>query len=288
MSDTEPPLVSVVTPSLNQGGYIEEAIVSVLAQDYPRIEHVVVDGGSTDETVEILQRHSHLRWVSEPDEGQAAAINKGFRMARGEIFGWLNADDYYLPGAVASAVAALRESDAALVHGGWRQIDERGELIRDVGVVPFDYRRELERANAVCQPGSFFTADAFWTVGGLDESYWYAMDYELWLKLGARFPVVEVERIQAAYRYHPRSKSTAEYDAFGPETLRASRSHGGGFFSPMYLDYYLPRRHPNLSRAVTALRLLKARKLGEVGRRVARRLGPMKRGGDGAASGPSA
>jgi glycosyltransferase involved in cell wall biosynthesis len=288
MSDAEPPLVSIVTPSLNQGGYIEEAIVSVLAQDYPRIEHVVVDGGSTDETVEILQRHSHLRWVSEPDEGQAAAINKGFRMARGEIFGWLNADDYYLPGAVAVAVGALRESDAALVHGGWRQIDERGELIRDVGVVPFDYRRELERANAVCQPGSFFTADAFWTVGGLDESYRYAMDYELWLKLGARFPVVEVERIQAAYRYHPRSKSTAEYDAFGPETLRASRSHGGRFFSPMYLDYYLPRRHPNLSRPVNALRLLKARKLRELGRRLARRLGPMKNGGDGAASGPSA
>jgi glycosyltransferase involved in cell wall biosynthesis len=288
MSDAEPPLVSIVTPSLNQGGYIEEAIVSVLAQDYPRIEHVVVDGGSTDETVEILQRHSHLRWVSEPDEGQAAAINKGFRMARGEIFGWLNADDYYLPGAVAVAVGALRESDAALVHGGWRQIDERGELIRDVGVVPFDYRRELERANAVCQPGSFFTADAFWTVGGLDESYRYAMDYELWLKLGARFPVVEVERIQAAYRYHPRSKSTAEYDAFGPETLRASRSHGGRFFSPMYLDYYLPRRHPNLSRPVNALRLLKARKLRELGRRLSRRLGPMKNGGDGAASGPSA
>src|SRR5690348_2919169 len=288
MSDAEPPLVSVVTPSLNQGGYIEEAIVSVLAQDYPRIEHVVVDGSSTDETVEILQRHSHLRWVSEPDEGQAAAINKGFRMARGEIFGWLNADDYYLPGAVAAAVAALRESDAALVHGGWRQVDERGELIRDVGVVPFDYRRELERANAVCQPGSFFTADAFWAVGGLDESYRYAMDYELWLKLGARFPVVEVERIQAAYRYHPRSKSTAEYDAFGPETLRASRSHGGRFFSPMYVDYYLPRRHPNLSRAVNALRLVRARKLREVGRRVARRLGPMKKGGDGAASGPSA
>ena len=86
-----PPLVSVVTPSLNQGQYIEEAIQSVLAQDYPRVEHIVVDGGSSDETLEILRRFPHLRWLSEPDDGQASAINKGFHMASGEIFAWLNA-----------------------------------------------------------------------------------------------------------------------------------------------------------------------------------------------------
>ncbi|TMM10255.1 MAG: glycosyltransferase, partial [Actinobacteria bacterium] len=88
-----PPLVSVVTPSLNQGQYIEEAIQSVLAQDYPRVEYIVVDGGSSDETLEILRRFPHLRWLSEPDDGQASAINKGFHMASGEIFAWLNADD---------------------------------------------------------------------------------------------------------------------------------------------------------------------------------------------------
>jgi glycosyltransferase involved in cell wall biosynthesis len=273
MSEAEPPLVSIVTPSLDQGEYIEEAIASVLAQDYPHIEHIVIDGGSTDGTLEVLERYAHLRWVSEPDQGQSAAVNKGFRMARGDIYGWLNADDYYLPGAIAAAVAALRDSNAALVHGGWRQIDERGELIRDVGVVPFDYRRQLERANLVCQPGAFFTADAFRAVGGIDESYRYAMDYELWLKLGARFPVIEVDRIQAAYRYHARSKSTAEYEAFGPETLRASRGHGGRFFSPMYVDYYLPRQHPTLYRLLKAWRLAKRGDLGKIVRRYVRRAG---------------
>lgn len=130
-------------------------------------------------------------------------------------------------------------------------------MLRDVAVVPFDYGRQLEGVNAVCQPGSFFTREAYWAVGGVDESYRYAMDYELWLKLGARFPVRHLDRTQAAYRYHGESKSIAEYDAFGPETIRASRAHGGRFFSPLYVDYYLPRWHPNAFRALLAYRHLR-------------------------------
>jgi len=245
------PLVSVVTPSLNQGRYLEQAIRSVLEQDYPRVEHIVVDGGSTDgTTIDVLRRHRHLRWVSEVDGGQAAAINKGFRMAAGEIYTWLNSDDFLLPGAISAAVEALRETSCALVHGGWRRIDEEGNVLRDVQVVPFDYRRQLEEVNVVCQPGAFFTRDAYWAVGGVDETYRYAMDYELWLKLGKRFGVCHVDRLQAAYRYHEHSKSIAEYDAFGPETIRASRAHGGRYLSPLYMRYYLPQWHPNLARLV--------------------------------------
>ena len=113
----ELPLVSVVTPSLNQGRYLEQAIRSVVEQDYPRIEHIVVDGGSTDGiTVEVLRRHLHLRWLSEADAGQAAAINKGFRMAAGTIYTWLNSDDFLLPGAISAAVSALQATSCALVH----------------------------------------------------------------------------------------------------------------------------------------------------------------------------
>ena len=108
MTAEAPPLVSVVTPSLNQAAYIEEAILSVREQDYPRIEHIVVDGGSTDGTLEILRRHPHVVWSSEPDEGQADALNKGFARARGTVLGWLNADDRYLPGAVSAARTSLR------------------------------------------------------------------------------------------------------------------------------------------------------------------------------------
>lgn len=264
MTDSDVPLVSVVTPSLNQGAYIERAIASVLEQGYPNVEHIVVDGGSTDETLSILERHPTLAWVSEPDAGQAAAINKGFRMAHGTIFGWLNADDYYLPGAISAAVEVFRTTDAAFVHGGWIQVDERGAAIREVQVVPFDFRLQLEHRNAVCQPGSFFRSDAFWAVGGIDESFEFAMDYELWLKLGSRYGVRHVNRAQAAYRYHDDSKSVAQYDSFGPETLRASRAHGGRFFSPMYVDYYFPHRHPALNRALLAFRMLRARKVGEL------------------------
>lgn len=268
MSDAELPLVTVVTPSLNQGRYLEEAIESVSAQDYPRVEHVVVDGGSTDETLDVLARHPHLRWVSEPDGGQASAINKGFRMANGDVYGWLNADDYYVPGAISAAVDVLRSTGCALVHGGWLRVDDDGNVLREVPVVPFDFELQLERRNAVCQPGSFFTRDAYWAVGGVDESYQFAMDYELWLKLGARFPVEHVERTQAAYRYHGESKSMAQYDEFVPETLRASRAHGGRFFSPLYLDFYLPYRHPMLNRAVLAARLVRSGRWRDLGRRI--------------------
>jgi glycosyltransferase involved in cell wall biosynthesis len=267
--EAERPLVSVVTPSLNQGRFLEEAVVSVLDQDYPNVEHIVIDGGSTDETRDVLARYPHLRWVSEADAGQAAAVNKGFRMAEGSIYGWLNADDYYLPGAISTAVDVLTTTSCALVHGGWIQVDDQSTVLREVRPIPFDYDLQLNVRNGVCQPGAFFTRDAYWAVGGLDESYRYAMDYELWLKLGARFEVVHVERAQAAYRYHGESKSVASYDAFVPETLRASRAHGGRRLSPLYLDFYLPHRRPMVNRAVIAMRLVRAGAWRDLGRRIA-------------------
>jgi glycosyltransferase involved in cell wall biosynthesis len=268
----EVPLVSIVTPSLDQGRYIEETIRSVLEQDYPRVEHVVVDGGSTDGTLEVLERYPHLRWVSEPDRGQADALNKGFAMARGEILGWLNADDLYLPGAVTAAVSLIRETGCGLVHGGWRQVDEHGATIKDVRVVPFEYRRQLEERNAVAQPGTFFTREAFQAVGGLDHRLRYAMDYDLWLKLGARFAVRHVDATLAAFRYHADSKTVAESDGFLDETLHSSRRQGARFFSPLYVDWYLPRRRPWLFRGVLAYRLVAAGEYRSLARRVAERL----------------
>jgi glycosyltransferase involved in cell wall biosynthesis len=267
------PLVSIVTPSLNQGPYLEQAIRSVLEQDYPRVEHIVIDAGSTDVTLEILRRHPHLQWVSEPDDGQAAALNKGFRRAGGEVFGWINADDYYLPGAVSVAVRALSETRSALVHGGWRQVDEAGATIRDVAPVPFDFRRELEAANSIAQPGTFFTRAAFEAVGGIDESYRYALDYELWLKLGERFQVTHVDRVLAAYRYHPTSKTVAESHGFVAETWRASRSHGARRRSPIFVDYYLPNHHPRLYRGVRAWRSLSARYFPRLALKIRAKLG---------------
>lgn len=272
MMANELPLVSIVTPSLNQGRFIRDAIQSVADQDYPNIEHIVVDGGSTDQTIELLRSHPHLRWISEPDRGQADAINKGFRMAGGAILGWLNADDLYLPGAVRAAVAALRDSGAALVHGSWRQIEEDGTTIRDVPAVPFDFRRQLEVANRVAQPGSLFTREAYEAVGGLDPRYRYALDYELWLKLGRRFPVTHVDRVLAAYRYHGMSKTVAEPKGFVAETWHASRRHGGRLRSRIFLEYYLPRERPWLYRVLIAWRHLRTGDVRGLTRRMKRRL----------------
>ena len=122
------PLVSVVTPSLDQARFLGEAIESVRTQDYPHVEHIVVDGGSADGSLDLLRAQSGIRWLSESDRGQSDALNKGFALARGAIFGWLNADDVYLPGAIAAAVAAFDDPSIGLVYGGWRKLDDVGDL----------------------------------------------------------------------------------------------------------------------------------------------------------------
>jgi glycosyltransferase involved in cell wall biosynthesis len=263
----ELPLVSVVTPSLDQGRYIEDAIRSVSTQDYPRIEHIVVDGGSKDGTLDVLRRHEHLRWLSEPDRGQSQALNKGFAMAKGEIFGWLNADDVYLPGAIAAGVQTMRETGCALVYGGWTQLDETGEVTREISPMPWDYQLQLEARNGVSQPGTLFTRAAFETVGGIDESYRYAMDYELWLKLGARYNVQCVDRLLAGFRVHSASKSVAESAGFRAETWRAARSHGARLRSPLFLEYYLPAEHPWAFRLLIAWRHLRRGEIRELAAR---------------------
>jgi glycosyltransferase involved in cell wall biosynthesis len=268
--DGEPrlPLVSVVTPSFNQGVFIEETIRSVEEQDYPRIEHIVVDGGSIDGTIDVLRRHPRTRWISEPDRGQADAVNKGFAMAKGEIFGWLNSDDLYLPGAISAAVKELLDSGCGLVHGGWRRIDVNGDVINDVAAVPFDLRQQLDYANLVAQPGALFTREAFEAVGGLDVSYRYAMDYELFLRMGARFEVRHVDRVLGAFRYHPESKTVAESEGFIDETYRAARRHGARIRSRMVLDFYLPRRRPWLYRLLRGYRFIRSGDFAGLGARV--------------------
>lgn len=255
--------MSVVTPSLNQQRFIEETIRSVREQDYPAVEHIVVDGGSTDGTGEVLRRYPHLRWISEPDRGQADAVNKGFRMAGGDILAWLNADDVYLPGAVSAAVAELAGTGCGLVYGGWRQIDEDGSFLRDIPPEPFDYRELLEVRNMIAQPATFFTREAFEAVGGLDPDYHYAMDYDLWLKIAARFEVRTVPQVLAAFRRHAGSKSGAEAERFWPEVRRISRRHGGRFVSDMYVREQA-RRRPQLGRVLKGYRIIAERRYREL------------------------
>jgi glycosyltransferase involved in cell wall biosynthesis len=239
---SESPLVSVVTPSLNQGRFIGDAVRSVLGQDYPRIEYLVVDGGSTDGTLPVLARFDGaVRWISEPDHGQAAAINKGFRLASGEILAWLNSDDLYEPQAVSVAVAYLQaHPDTAMVYGDATHVDTEDEEIGPCAYVgPFDLDRLIHEADYIVQPATFFRRSAFEAVGGLDESLHWGMDYDLWLKIARRFPVAYLPRKLARYRQTGENKTAlGRFDRFD-EIKRIGLRHGaGGLPAAFGVDYF--------------------------------------------------
>lgn len=187
------PLVSVITPSFNQGRFIEATIQSVMGQDYPHIEHIVVDGGSTDATLDILKKYDRrIRWVSEKDQGQGDAVNKGFAMARGSILGWLNSDDVYAPGAVSAAVRYLSSHpETVMLYGNADYIDEQGKVIGSYPTEPFD-RLRLAEACFVCQPSVFLRSEVFGTVGPLDVGLDTCMDYDYWIRIAATYPAERI------------------------------------------------------------------------------------------------
>jgi len=217
------PKITIVTPTLNQGWYIEEAILSVLRQNYPNLEYIIIDGGSEDETLSVIKRYEHLLtcFVSEKDRGQAHAINKGFAKATGEILGWLNSDDQLEPGALAAVAIAFRESSADIVAGVC-SLYEDSELVGGhltscaEGTLPLQDLLNLEgcwlRGKFFYQPEVFFTRAIFDRAGGkVEEDLYYSMDYELWLRLAkekARIKVIG--KSLARYRRHKEQKTHGE------------------------------------------------------------------------------
>jgi hypothetical protein len=225
------PVVSIVSPSLNQGPYIEDTIRSVLAQDYPRIEYVVRDGGSTDGSLAVLERYTgRVRWVSGPDGGQAAAINQGLRESTGEILAWLNCDDTYEPGAVSAAVQFLRDHpEVMLVYGDATLTDARGTEIGPCAQVePFALERLVHHGDIVVQPAAFFRREAFLAVGGLDESLHWTLDYDLWLKIGRRYGAAYLPRKLARCRWTGENKTSVGGFARLAEIESVARRHGAG------------------------------------------------------------
>ena len=236
-------LVSIVTPSFNQARYLEATLDSVLSQDYPEIEYIVIDGGSSDGSRAILERYSDrlAYWVSEPDKGQTDAINKGFARARGEVLAWLNSDDTYQPGAVRAAVERLRANPAAaMVYAEANYIDEGGRVIGRFPAAQTDYPRLRAGYVHIPQQASFWRA-AYWKqVGPLDPSFYFAMDYDLWVRLAALAPLVFVPgETWANFRLHRDAKTIAADDRCWPEMLRVHRCLGGSPLAPIVVKYYL-------------------------------------------------
>ena len=231
------PLVSIITPSYNQAKFLEQTIRSVLAQDYQPIEFIIIDGASTDGSLEIIRRFEDrlIFWISEPDQGQADAINKGFNQARGDIVAWLNSDDLYLPGAVSQAVDALQtEPELGMVFGDALTIDTQGRPLNllafgDWGLV------ELMSFRIICQSAVFIRRAVLDQTGSLDPNYHILLDHHLWIRIAKTAPIRHVATgsksvgrtsddqsfsLWAAARHHPGAKNVNQASKFGEEALR--------------------------------------------------------------------
>jgi Glycosyl transferase family 2 len=227
------PRISIVTPSLNQASFLEETIRSVLMQGYPNLEYIVIDGGSTDESLAVIRRYAKYLayWVSEPDRGQSQAINKGFERATGELFGWLNSDDLYFPGALATVARAYHSAPGALVAASVVSVDERpGRVIPDQTTrhagLSFERLVRLGRNPLPYhQPGLFFPAQLWRELKGLDERLKYTMDYDLLCRLLQACSVVYVPDVVARFRLHGQSKTCSQWLSMVDEQVGVARKY---------------------------------------------------------------
>lgn len=244
MRNSNLPKVSIVTPSYNQGEFLEETILSVLNQDYPNIEYIIIDGGSTDGSVDIIRKYADrlAYWVSEPDAGQAHALNKGFARGNGSILGWLNSDDLYQPGAITAAVSfLLGHPEVSMVYGDCLLVDHEGRALRRFRAREYDQRVMLRGVNLVPQPAAFFRREAFYSVGCLNPKLHYALDYDLWIRLGRSYKLQHISATLAKFRVHGGSKSVAQIDRMWAEVVHVHRLHGGSKVSRVYAKYLLRR-----------------------------------------------
>ena len=221
---TEVPTLSVITPSLNQDRFIERSIRSVLLQGIPDLEYVICDGGSSDETIQILKGYrDKLKWKSEPDRGQAHAVNKGISQTNGDIICWINSDDVYYAGTLQTVQRVFRDNPATFaLYGKADHIDEEDNVIEAYPTEPWNYHR-LADVCFLCQPAVFFRRDLVRRFGALDETLQYCMDYELWLRYGKHIRFQYLEQKLAGSRMHSSNKTSSQRRAVHDETSEMLR-----------------------------------------------------------------
>lgn len=206
------PKITVVTPSFNQAEFIDATLRSVHDQQYPNLEHIVMDGGSTDGSVEVIERYADrlAHWVSEKDEGQADAIVKGFKHATGDIYAWLNSDDLYQPDTLRK-VAEFFDSnpDCRVVYGNSVWIDRKGHFLRRKAEHGFNRFIWMYDHNFIPQPSTFWRADLYHQVGGLDPTFDLAMDTDLWIRFAEVTKIYHSNQTWSAMRYYPEQKNVA-------------------------------------------------------------------------------
>jgi len=228
------PRISIITPSFNQGKYLEECILSVLNQNYPDLEYIIIDGGSTDESVDIIKKYadSITYWESEKDRGQSHALNKGLSRCSGEIISWLCSDDLYLPGALHKVAGLFAESpESCLVHGKTILFGQgRKEIIK--GANKDDLPLKYFSIIPFPQPSSFFRKKVIDEQGMLDESFHFGMDYDLLIRIALHYPILQTEHIFSRYRLHSESKTVKILPSFADDWskvfIKFLRSVDGG------------------------------------------------------------
>ncbi|MEO0481737.1 MAG: glycosyltransferase family 2 protein [Planctomycetota bacterium] len=231
-------LVTVVIPSYQQGRYLRAAIDSVLAQDYEPLEVLVLDGGSTDESVSVLESYGdRIWWHSGPDGGQCDAIHRGFERARGDIISWLNSDDYLLPGAIRRAVDALEANPAVgLVYGESTMRDDEGrDHPHSMPTIDFDLWRLVNLGDYIVQPGTFFRRDAYFESGGLDQDLNWALDWDLWIRMAGRRAFLRLDERLGVSRLHDETKTATGAVKRQKEIDRVLRQHGAPWHAPSRL-----------------------------------------------------
>jgi len=234
--------LSIVTPSYNQAKYLEATILSVLGQKEVDLEYIIIDGGSTDGSVDIIRKYEKqlAYWVSEPDNGQTDAINRGFARARGDVLAWINSDDTYEPGAFKEAVGYLGDHpEVGLVYGNAHFIDADSKIIGDFPAARTNIKLLRQGYVHIPQQAAFFKADLWKKVGPLDPSFYFAMDYDLWVRLGGLAPIAYYPRLWANFRLHGDAKTIAADDRCWPEMLRVHQRNGGGLFSVIMAKYWI-------------------------------------------------
>lgn len=238
------PRISVITPSFNQGKYIERTIKSVLDQKYPNLEYIVVDGGSSDNTVNILKKYSDkLIWMSEKDDGQADAINKGIRMSSGQILSYLNSDDTYESGSLKKIASYFVNNPMAkFVYGKGRHIDKKDNFIEDYPSMPTDYTG-LHPTCAICQPTAYWKRDLLKDVGYFDASLKYAMDYDYWIRISLKYPLNFIYEYLGNTRFYEETKTSGQKPKVHREIIEVQKRH----YNKVHANWILAYVHAKLS-----------------------------------------
>lgn len=237
------PKVTVITPSFNQGRFIERTIRSVLNQDWPHIEYIIVDGGSLDNSVDVIGKYENSLawWVSEKDSGQTNAINKGISRATGKYITWLCSDDVLFPGAIRKMVDALEQNpQAGIVYGATAFIDELDTVmkIRDYADLTLDGLL-YHKHSTIAQPSSLIRKQSLDAAGGLDESLSYCMDYDFWIRLHRIAPSINLGKtVFSGYRLHSDSKTVASYTKMALEKIRVNRGYTGDLINRLIYAHY--------------------------------------------------